>query len=142
MWDVQERRLLGMFTNHHLGVAEAVFTPDGKAVISTGGAPYTTNRMGELKLWDATSFQELGDFEQVELSVLRCDVSPDGRLVAASGVAPFVQIWELRSRKLMARLGGHETKSIGAVFTLRFSPDGQSLATGDMAGPLRLWNGW
>ncbi|MEO8427269.1 MAG: WD40 repeat domain-containing protein, partial [Verrucomicrobiota bacterium] len=57
-----------------------------------------------------------------------------------SGVAPVVQIWDLLSRTLIARLAGHETKSIGGVFGLRFSPDGQFLATGDFAGTVRLWN--
>jgi WD40 repeat protein len=140
LWDVSTGKQLGIFTNHKLGVATAAFTPDAKAVVSTGGGVYTTNRAGELKLWDAATFREIGDFETIEFSVLRCDVSPDGRLVAASGIGPVVLIWDLQSRKLIARLGGHEPKSIGGVFALRFSPDGKYLATGDFVGTVRLWN--
>ena len=140
LWDVRERRLLGKFTNHKLGVGWAVFTPDAKSVISTGGEAYATNKIGELKIWDASTFSEVGDFKLVEFPVWRCDVSPDGRLIVASGNAPVVQIWDVRSRSLLARLAGHQTELIGGVYGLRFSPDGQFLATGDMAGTVRLWN--
>jgi WD40 repeat protein/serine/threonine protein kinase len=136
LWDVRERRLLGSFTNHNRLVVSAVFTPDGKGVISTAGEVYSTNRLGQLKLWDASTFEELEEFEHVDFAVLRCDVSSDGRLVAASGVSPVVRIWDFRSRTLIARLAGHET----IVFALRFSPDSQFLATGDTAGTVRLWN--
>jgi WD40 repeat protein len=121
-------------------VVAAVFTPDGKNVVSTGGSYYTTDRRGELKLWDTANFVRIGDFEGVEFPILGCAVSADGRLVAASGAASVVQIWELPSRRVIARLPGHETKGIGSVFALAFSPNGESLATGDFAGTIRLWN--
>src|SRR5262249_31566113 len=139
LWDVREKRLLGMSTNHKVGVVTAVFTPNGEAVISTDGELYTTNKAGELKLWDASTFRELGGFKPTEFSVLRCDVSSDGRLVAASGISPVVQIWDFHTCQLVARLPGHEPKTLG-VFGLRFSPDGEFLATGDFAGTVRLWN--
>jgi WD40 repeat protein len=140
VWDAHTHQVLGMFTNHSLTVASAAFTPNGKAVVSTGGTPYTTNSLGELKLWDISSFREIGDFERVEFPLVICDVSADGRFVAASGIGPVVQIWDLESRRLVARFTGHETKSSGGAFALRFSPDGQSLATGDFGGTVRLWN--
>jgi WD40 repeat protein/serine/threonine protein kinase len=140
VWDVGKRQLLGVFTNHTLEVYCATFAPDGKSIVSTGGEAYTTGAPGELKLWDASTFREIGNFEGVEFSLVRCDVSPDGRLVAGSGSGPVVQIWDLESRKPIARLTGHETKSKGGVFALRFSPDGQCIATGDFGGVVRLWN--
>src|SRR5204863_1379812 len=72
--------------------------------------------------------------------LLNCDVSRDGHFVAASGGGPVVQLWDLNSRKSLARFGGHETRSTGHVFALRFSPDSQWLATGDYGGGIRLWN--
>jgi WD40 repeat protein len=140
VWDARSQRFLGMFTNHTLEVATATFTPDGKAIVSTGGMPYAPDARGELKIWDAATFREMANFEQVEFSLIRCDVSPDGRLVAGSGIGPVVQLWDFDSRKPIGRLTGHETKSRGGVFALRFSPDGHLLATGDFGGTVRLWN--
>jgi eukaryotic-like serine/threonine-protein kinase len=142
VWDLEERRLVGAFTNHSLSVVTAVFTPDGSAALSTGGAPYGASRSGELKLWDTATFRDIANFEPIEFSVLRCDISTDGRLVAASGISPVVQVWDFQSRRLVARLAGHDLKRFGAVFGLSFSPDGHFLATGDMAGTVRVWNLW
>lgn len=140
VWDAHAHQFLGMFTNHSLTVASAAFTPNGKAIISTGGMPCSTNSLGELKLWDASTFLEIDNFERVEFPLVCCDVSADGRLVAASGFGPAVQIWDLESRKSIARLTGHDTKSTGGVMASRFSPDGEFLATGDLGGTVRLWN--
>jgi WD40 repeat protein len=140
VWDARQHQLLGMFTNHSLWVCSAAFTPNGKAIVSTGGMPYTTNSLGELKLWDASTFHEIGDFEQVDFPLWRCAVSPNGRRVAGSGSGRVVEIWDIDSRKRVARLTGHDAKSKGGVVGLRFSPDGQFLATGDFGGTIRLWN--
>src|SRR4029077_15253530 len=113
LWDAHERRLLGNFTGHGLGVFSAAFTPDSQSVVSTGGNLYATNGVGELKLWDASTFRQIGEFDSADFPLLRCDVSPDGRLVAASGGGRIVQVWDFYSRVLIARLPGHEIKSNG-----------------------------
>jgi WD40 repeat protein/serine/threonine protein kinase len=142
LWDAQQQRLLGRFTNHTNVIFSAAFTPDGNAVLSTGGDVYTTTGPGELKLWDTATFREITQFKPIDFPILRCDVSSDGRLVAASGGGQIVYLWDLASRALVARLAGHETTSQGDVLGLRFSPDGKLLATGDFGGTVRLWNVW
>jgi WD40 repeat protein len=137
VWNAQTQQPLGAFTNHSVSVQSAVFVPNRNLIVSSAGQLYQRNPHGELKVWDATTFQELGQFDQADFVMGRCDVSPKQDLVAAGGMSPIVQIWELNSRKSVRRLPGHEK---GIVFDVRFSPDGQFLATGDFAGTVRLWD--
>ncbi|MFO1501565.1 MAG: serine/threonine-protein kinase, partial [Verrucomicrobiota bacterium] len=99
VWDAHRREPIGVFTNHTLKVCSAAFLPGGKTIVSTGGEPYATNSLGELKLWDARTFREIGDFEQVDFGLMRCDASSDGRFIAASGMSPAVQIWDAVTRR-------------------------------------------
>ncbi|MFO1499504.1 MAG: WD40 repeat domain-containing protein [Verrucomicrobiota bacterium] len=139
VWSVRERSLVGTFTGHRLPTACAAFTRDGKAIVSGGGIGYS-RAPGELKLWNATTFEEIHGFEGTEFSILWCDVSPDGRLVGASGAGPLVMVWDFQTRRLVARLTGHDAQLKGGVRALCFSPDGRYLATGDFGGTVRLWN--
>lgn len=66
------------------------------------------------------------DFErESEVGVFAMDVSPEGRLLAAAGGPGTVIVWDMRSRKIVRRLVGHEYVVVGVAF----SPDGRTLAT-------------
>ncbi len=140
IWDAATQQPLGVFTNHTLEVCSAAFVPGGTTVVSTGGFPYSTNLLGELKLWDARDFSEIGTFDHVDFPLVQCDASSDGRLVAASGVGPIVQVWDSHTRQRVRQFSGHSTRDTGMVLGLRFSPDGKLLATGDYGGVVRLWD--
>jgi WD40 repeat protein len=65
------------------------------------------------------------------------DVSEDGAFFATGSSADRrVRIWDAASGKSLENLPGHE-HSITAV---RFSPDSQTLASGDSSGVCRLWH--
>ena len=63
-------------------------------------------------------------------------VSPDGRLAATVDNEQTVRIWDIAGQTLQQTLGGHESR-VGAV---AFSPDGQSLLSGDARGELVRWD--
>ncbi len=57
------------------------------------------------------------------------------RLAVGNQVSDVVRLWDTRNGKLMAKFRGHE-RGVGA---LEFSPDGNTLASADCQGTVRLW---
>lgn len=66
--------------------------------------------------------------------------SPDGRLLAAAGGVPGqfgeIRLWDVRSRRLVRTLRGHED----AIYGVAFSPDGRTLAAGSYDRLVSLWS--
>ena len=63
--------------------------------------------------------------------------SPDGLILAAGTAHGTVQLWEIKSQRLLDSLIRHEPAS--AVDTLTFSPDGNTLASGTK-DEIKLWD--
>ena len=74
--------------------------------------------------------------------------SPDGATLAASGLVPStgeakqgaVQLWDVREQYRPRRLGEPLTGHADVVYDVRFSPDGELLATAGLDGKVILWN--
>src|SRR5262249_30286991 len=67
--------------------------------------------------------------------------APDGQTLAAGGGDPFlglaaVRLWDLEKRQVRASLQGHA----GLVFSVTFTSDGKTLATGSFDQKARLWD--
>jgi eukaryotic-like serine/threonine-protein kinase len=62
--------------------------------------------------------------------------NPDGRSLAVVGSDRIIHIWDVATRKPIARLEGHKNGGIGCVF----NHAGDLLASGGWDGSLRLWD--
>ncbi|HEX8236544.1 MAG TPA: WD40 repeat domain-containing protein [Abditibacteriaceae bacterium] len=61
---------------------------------------------------------------------------PQGNLLATGHKDHLVRIWDLKRRKLLHVLKGHNSE----VSRLAFSPDGSTLASGSYDGTVKLWH--
>ena len=127
LWDVATGALLHTFPGHTLHVSNMCFRADGRLLASGSWD-------GTIRLWDVatgTSLKTLG----TPIGTLtasadlvydnRMAFSPDGQMLARS--AGGVRLWDVATGTLLHTL----TSQTGEILSVRFSPDGQTLASGD-----------
>jgi WD40 repeat protein len=137
LWDVVTNKLSHIPTT---------FAPSAPATV--GPLPSSLNGTtllgvdsdGAFRLWDAASGRDLGalpvgnDAEYASVFAF----SPDGRELAIGNSSDgTVQLRDVATRK---QIGTTIDTKAGGVFGLAFGPDGQTLATGDADGTIRLWD--
>ncbi|MHC5718852.1 MAG: protein kinase domain-containing protein, partial [Nostoc sp.] len=68
-------------------------------------------------------------------SVNALAISPDSNTLASASDNKIVNLWDLKTQKVLASLSGHSQ----AVKSVAFSPDGQILATASDDKTIKLW---
>lgn len=111
------------------------FCPDGKIVF---GGPD-----GAIRLWDLDKGRELFPLHGHCGDVWALDFSPDGRMLATGGTDGTLRLWDLTDPKPREQFV-HKHKEQD-THLLRFSPQGNTLASVDAAGAywrpnVRLWD--
>jgi WD40 repeat protein/serine/threonine protein kinase len=102
------------------------FSPDGKFLVMGG------NRLGVINLGEGKPPFIVPDYKGADLIVA---ISPDGSILASAGIDAIVTLWEVGTWRRLATLKGHTDK----IWSLAFSPDGRTLASGDTE-TVRLWD--
>jgi WD40 repeat protein len=113
------------------------FNPQG-TILAAGGPG------GRIRLWGVATGAALAGFPQADPGAVRSvALSPDGALLAAGGdlaeddLRPAIQLWDVAQRRPVGRpLAGHQK----AAYTLVFSPDGKTLASGSYDDTVILWD--
>jgi WD40 repeat protein len=110
------------------------FSPDGKLL--------AYGNLYSVGLWDTVTHNDLpgpemdvnkpDSIDQVESVAF----SRDSRLLAIGDRSKQVVLWNISTRKVLARLKGHE----GWVSALAFSPDGKTLYSGGIDQSVKLWD--
>jgi len=108
-------------------IRDVAFSPDGKmlAVASSIG----------IWLYDANTYAEIGLLES-DGSLTSLAFSPDGSLIANGSRDKTIKLWDVKSRKEIGTLKGHNW----FVTSVTFSPDGSILASGSNDGTILLWD--
>lgn len=158
IWSVERGAAVQLLAGHHAGVTSALFTSDGKKVIS--GSADQTIRVWEVRLPEEpklpapnpdadpnqpqtpqptrtpkappVSYRIDGHGGTVQgLSLFDSD-----RLLASAGTDGSVRVWELSSRRELTDAGsGHQAPVTSVVFL----DDGQMLASGSFDKSVKVW---
>ncbi|MFL6273992.1 MAG: WD40 repeat domain-containing serine/threonine protein kinase [Blastocatellia bacterium] len=117
VWDEQVLR-----DGHTAAVRRAVFSPDGRLLVSVG-------EDRQVIVWDFARRERLATFTDHTDWVTAVAFSPDGKRFATGGFDRTVIVWDAVKLKKETVLRGHRDK----VTALAFSPDGQVLVTANTA---------
>ncbi|HKS49847.1 MAG TPA: WD40 repeat domain-containing protein [Amycolatopsis sp.] len=142
-------------TGHANVVGSVAFSPDGHTM-ATGSNDYT------IRLWnvaDPTRPTAIGQLAGHTDGVAAVAFSPDGRTLATGSVDRTVRLWNVADPTRPIALGQPDparpaeqgrplTGNVGRITSVAFSPDGHTLAAGNLAASgvgdplpvLRLWN--
>jgi DNA-binding beta-propeller fold protein YncE len=117
------------FKGHTGAVVSAVFSPDGKQVL-------TASWDNTARLWDAATGKEVRNFEGHTGEVYRAVFSPDGKQVLTASGDKTARLWDAATGKELRKFEGHTRTVYSAVF----SPDGKQVLTASMDQTARLWD--
>jgi WD40 repeat protein len=116
IWNVDDRKRVATFIG---GAVSLAFDPAGRLLAVA--SPDST-----ISVWEVASQQLAYDIEGPGVGVAAVAFSPDGRVLAAGCDDHTVRLWDAASGQ---SLFVHEFDT--PIRTVRFSPDGQTLFTGN-----------
>ncbi|MDR1635708.1 MAG: caspase family protein [Treponema sp.] len=135
---------------HVSGIKSAVFSPDGKTIVS-GGADHA------VKLWDIATSRELFTARHSN-SVKSVAFSPDGKTILSASADYSLKLWDAATGREIRTFSGRSfydksstTGHSNNVNSAAFSPDGKTIVSGSGSdyevhgefsrdNTLRLWN--
>jgi WD40 repeat protein len=135
IWDLESQEYVKTLSGHTGGAIEVGYSPDGQRLVSAGFD-------GMALLWDLESDQAM-TLTHDEPSLFSITFSPDGSRVAT--VSPMeeknadeigVYEWDAATGELLRMLPA-ET---GALYRVRYSPDGKLLVAGTQEGNIFVWD--
>src|SRR5687767_2077157 len=115
--EVWEEKILR--DGHPAAVRRAVFSPDGRLLVSVGEDK-------QVIVWDFARRERLATFNDHQDWVGAVAFSPDGKRFATASYDRTIIVWDAVELRKEGVLRGHQSK----VTAVAFSPDGRVLVTG------------
>jgi WD40 repeat protein len=113
---------------HTSGLESAVFSPDGKKVV-------TASSDETARIFDAETGKELRQLNGHNYFVCCASFSPDGKKVVTAS-NKTARIWDAETGKELRQLNGHTDD----VRSASFSPDGKKVVTASTDKTARIWD--
>jgi WD40 repeat protein/TPR repeat protein len=111
------------------GVNTAVFSPDGKLILTASG-------VGSVRIFDPATGATVRELLGHTGAVKTARFSPDGGRVVTASSDGTARIWDANTGELLYVLEGHKDSLSDAIF----SPDGKLVLTGSNDNTARVWN--
>ncbi len=132
IWREIDGKQLFCLQGHTALVSAVTFSPNGKFLVSAG-------RDGLVILWDLVAGEIRRTFEK-RRGIVSCVVfSPDGMTLAAAGGRPrgkgSIKLWDVMSGEKRGEL-----KENSFVSSVAFTPDEETLASGNWGKTVSLWD--
>lgn len=118
-----------VFDGHLADIKSAVFSPDGRHVLS-GSVDAL------LKLWDSATGECLRTMQGHEGAINSVAFSPDGLRLLSGSADGTLRVWNALSGECSHVLTDHR----GAINCVAFSPNGECLLSASDDRSLKLWN--
>jgi WD40 repeat protein len=135
---VLPNKLSHTLVGHRSNVLPVAFSPDGNKVAS--GSKDKT-----IKLWNVSTGKPLQTLSDHRDKVQSVAFSPNGAILASGSEDNTIKLWDIETGKLIRTLKGDDDRlsslSIDKkVFSVAFSPDGHTLASGNWDKSITLWD--
>ncbi len=133
LWDPETGDLIDIFVGHTDAIESMRFSPDGQWLVSG-------DRAGNVLVWDVDSGRLRHSLEGHDDWVKAVDFHPGSTLVASGSRDKSVRIWDVEQGQLV-----HHLMNNAAVWTVRFTPTGESVLCGGLDYRLQEWDvetGW
>ncbi|MEM7066524.1 MAG: TIR domain-containing protein [Cyanobacteria bacterium P01_B01_bin.77] len=128
LWHWQQDTLTPLNTSGSFQVRDLQFSPDGKVLA-------TASWHGNLAFWDLAGNQQSSFFAGINGPLNAMEFSPNSQLMALTS-GPSTLLFD-RQGQIVQSFSAPEHYF---PFSLRFSPDGKTLATGHRDGKILLWH--
>lgn len=145
LWDTQTWQLKRTLKGDDwvvLSVWSIALTPNGKTLVSGHHADST------VKVWNLETGELRHTLRGHVWAINSVAIAPDGNIMASGSFDSNIKLWNLHTGRELRNLNGPGDGPIGwsrsffsdnSVYAVAFSPDGQTLASGGVKQPIKLW---
>jgi len=134
LWDTESFKLEREWTNGLAGRVTAIrFAPGGRTLALADGV---TGRSGYLRLIDTHENKITASWRAHGDTIFDLDFSRDGTQLVTAGGDKLIKVWELASRKELARIEGHTAQVLGVAF----NTNATQVVSGGADKEIKVWD--
>lgn len=138
LWDPRTGQLMKTLSGVRGNIEGIRFSPDTDTIVTS---IFAEDEDGGVFLWDGRTGELLEELSKYSGLESCASFSPDRNTIAM--VDSVVKLFDISARQHLNTLSGHVSYPYcggGTITTVRFSPDGQTIATGSSDRTIRLSN--